>query len=128
MGGTGQAQPQLWQLWHWLTGMGRKRKERCQCKTEDKTLHDCAQAAAETTGLSQKAGLLPVHSALQSKNGHLGGVAEDDITKNTLEIWTGSVNPLYIILSIPAQMSNLMYQTSTSVAMTTPKMGYVTAH
>ena len=81
VGGTGQAQPQLWQLWHCLTGMGRKRKERCQCKTEDTTLHDCAQAAAETTGLSQKAGLLPVHSALQSKNGHLGGVAEDDITK-----------------------------------------------
>ena len=47
------------------------------------------------------------HSALKSKIGHLGGVAEDDIPKNTLEIWAGSLNPLYVILSIPAQMSGI---------------------
>ena len=34
-------------------------------------------------------------------------VSEDDIPKNTLEIWAGSLNPLYVILSIPAQMSGI---------------------
>ena len=48
------------------------------------------------------------HSALKSKIGRLGGVAEDDIPKNTLEIWAGSLNPLYVILSIHAQMSGIL--------------------
>ena len=38
---------------------------------------------------------------------HLGGVAEDDIPENTLEIWARSFNPLYVILSIPDQMSSI---------------------
>ena len=55
----------------------------------------------------QVSNTLPFHSALKYKTGHLGGVAEDDIPKNTLEIWARSLNPLYVILSIPAKMSSI---------------------
>ena len=58
-----------------------------------------------TTGI----GLLEavVSQCLELYNGHLGGVIEDDIPKNTVEIWAGSLNPLYVILSNPAQMSSI---------------------
>ena len=49
-----------------------------------------------------------MHSALKSKNRHLDEVAEDDIPQNTLKIWAGSLNLLYVILSSPAQMSGIL--------------------
>jgi hypothetical protein len=44
---------------------------------------------------------------LEIQNGHLGGDEGDDIPTNTMEIWAGSLNPLYVILSIPTQISGI---------------------